>query len=462
MLPLFFLLWSILAVADRNVALIVDGNDSSLILKNELRKMADLSEEYYRSQGYEVIRLNASAGQGVDQLKKTLASQKNVRRLHLGIFSHGLTLASLEPEKKFEDLLIRPDELQTQHGLSTVNDKRHQFAYYFEVAGKKNDDDSLLGSRELRESIEELQSNNPDVETTLISNACFGGNAIRALQTLPRTQVFASSSSSQRSDVINLESGSVSYVEKLYEELSKGKNLLEASFEGQKSYLEKRLDLFHSERVEVAGLLSRPQSSVEVIFADACLSSAPSAEVCEERIEAKVLSAEVGKLMTQRYLSERIQRDDDYLDRTKKLFLCDRTDHEKLERIHRSALKSAYELGGEDWKVLTECYEKPLECKKVDLIEPSSTDEKMSVLKKCKSDVDCVLRNTEKDPFLRLLVLYDKNLSAGGPASSLCQKLEIAKAVNQKLKSCLSDDKLVNAPTLWEKLFSLYAQGLTK
>ncbi|MFL5815901.1 MAG: hypothetical protein ACJ763_20200 [Bdellovibrionia bacterium] len=297
------------ATAGRKVAIVVDGGDDRN-LKSNFAHSAYLTSMSYYKKGYEVIQFRASPGDNAEKLRKLIADQVGVDRLDIHIYSHGTVYQAdksspLEGDPgRFPRSYLRQDELSSQLTDNEEVNGPVRFAYAF-VPSTENVE--FFGLGDLRKSLLEYKTKNPNGRVNLNTLSCFGGNAIRAVSDIPGVQVFSSTSGSQvglvsihyekpsdpeaykgvpsaieqkncdnRPECLQL-NHSNSYLLYLNKELEKGMSFLDAHSNARKHYQEGTLALFdvmkssvyNSERAKQYLIL--PQSSFDLTLADYCL-----------------------------------------------------------------------------------------------------------------------------------------------------------------------------------------------
>ncbi|MDO9182188.1 MAG: hypothetical protein Q7U04_07255 [Bacteriovorax sp.] len=362
---------SFTASAGRNIAIVVDGNDTDPdgigeFLTNSSNQIANLLQKSSR----EVIRINARDGSSAKDIIKTISELKDIDKLEISLITHGVVVnpeesfvagkkfTSLEMKNRFPLSHLRPDEVKTQYAFSKLNNDVHFSFAMFTPNGNSNDD--FLGLGELHETLAKLKINNPKLKTNLTILSCFGGNAIRALKDIPDLQVFTTSSGSQlalgypfidleslkksNSDALdstsdlcriklcsNNEKG-ISYPQFLQNSLHQGNNYLDAHIEAKKKNLAIKLnnsDFFENKNDSITKrtMLSIPQSSLEILFGDACLGGPTlfDAKKCEYHEDTQIygkLSADTTSLLLFEYLSKAKQVEKAYFETLKKSHSC--------------------------------------------------------------------------------------------------------------------------------------------
>ena len=195
------------AWAGRKVAVIVDGGDDRG--SSSFRESAEVINQTYlaRSRGYQVVRIEAVKGDGIADFHAAFSKLgSDVDELEIVLLAHGVVVPDSRPgvigadDKRIPKSFLRHDEVSSQltddYGPWKLTEGIY-FGYHLAPPPKPNAVSSVLGVGDLRRAILEVKNKNPNVPVTVSSLTCYGGNAIRALDTIPGTQVFTSTSSSQ-------------------------------------------------------------------------------------------------------------------------------------------------------------------------------------------------------------------------------------------------------------------------
>lgn len=317
----------------RKYAVIVNGGDNGQsganigtngnVLRQHFNQLARMDAELYRARGYEVIVIDANSGADHASFTRAIRSLQNADELAVGIYAHGQLLnggawmpgsGSTESgaRVRFPRGHVRPDEFETRSGFE-MNNTSNRFAYF--MAGSEGRANSQIGLGDLYDALAVAKLNNPQMVTSINSLSCYGGNAIRALESIPDTQVFSASDTTAPSYMLfngSLSSPStrlVDYSQLLLNALSGGLSYLEAHLAAKRAYDDFAL-------WEANGnTTTRPVNSLELLFADMCLGPPPPTELATCSFESIVpvgvqgLSRNVAQINLHQFMSSSLNEE---------------------------------------------------------------------------------------------------------------------------------------------------------
>lgn len=322
--------FSIRPVWAKKYAVIVNGGDNGQsganvgrngeILRERFSQLAQQDAELYRSRGYEIIMVDANDGANAGDVARAISTITDATELNVSIYAHGtIRQGGVIPGQnsthtgarvRFPVGYIRPDELENRDTSSIWRDS-NIFTYF--MAGENGNDNVGLG--DLYDSIARAKLANPEMTTTLRTLSCYGGNAIRALESIPDLQVFSASDTTAPSFLLfdgplgapgtNL----IDYNTFLIAAQQRGLNHLDAHLDAKRAY-----DDFALYRA-TSTTTSRPVNSIEMHFADLCLGAPQATEITPCRfpttgIESGLsLNRSVGQIQLHNFLTSSFDED---------------------------------------------------------------------------------------------------------------------------------------------------------
>jgi len=345
-LVLFILVFLSFSAQAERYAVIVNGGDDGLLNSNTpwLKESTEKIYEQYRSRGYKVIVIEAEKKEGSQTFKDRLAEFKNVESLDLAFLGHGAVLNAgvttssgekLDSElKRFPYSHLRPDETE-RADVENLNSDIH-FGYVMVPAGDEQSDwRKWIGMGDLHGAVSKLKYANPKMQTTIRSLNCFGGNAIRAMESIPDVQVYSSSSAFH--SAISLSKGDVfsftttDFMSLFTQELETGKTYGEADVVAKKKFLNNQLNYLDVAAAKsfssFDSFFAIPLSSMESHFKDECLGKPRAMDLifCQnppEKNEAQLLSRQVAQTMVIPTILEHIDLEKRYLESLKSHGFC--------------------------------------------------------------------------------------------------------------------------------------------
>lgn len=277
------------AASAKKYAVIVNGGDNGqsganvgsdgTLLRNHFNTLASAEAAFYRSQGYEVITVDANAGATAATFRDAVGSIRDADELAVGIFAHGQLLNGgfyMSDSNRFPRSYVRSDEYESRMN-DAISDTSNRFAFYLARPGNQSD---KIGLGDIYRALASAKLNNPRMVTTINSLSCYGGNAVRALESIPDTQVFSASDTTSPSYVLYAGPASspssvlADYSQFLIRAQGRGLSMLEAHLQAKRDY-----DDVAISRDTAHYNLTRPSNSLEVKFADLCLGAPRPAEI---------------------------------------------------------------------------------------------------------------------------------------------------------------------------------------
>ncbi|MDD4974679.1 MAG: hypothetical protein PHY93_10040 [Bacteriovorax sp.] len=335
----------------KKYAVVINGTDNYK-LQASMDSLSAENAKSYQEQGYEVIIIDGKKGEGTKDFVNALLKLKNVEELYLSINTHRLAdnaglnkigKESIAAElERFPKSYIRQDEVES-HGEDNRDLKKYRmtgdvrFAYFI---NDKPGTQGMLGLSDLYNAVARLKQENPKMLTTLVSMSCFGGNASRALESIPDTQVFSATTSERyalgydnKPDVEGKDKNPkdfVTYANYFQNNIDLGQSYLESHLHAKAKDLDAKLNknsLFS--QIPDTSYLSIPQSNLELIFSDMCIGSPPKTEVIEcdffnnRPTSLDLLLQNVSHIEIYSVMSELLNMEDQYFSTASQRLYCD-------------------------------------------------------------------------------------------------------------------------------------------
>lgn len=484
-----------------------NANQDGSILRQHFSTLAQRDADYYQAKGFEVIIIDANKGAKTKDLVAQVSALKDAEELSVSVFAHGLVKDANKAffardyreqtgtSIRFPRGYVRPDELEARTN-GPLKTNSNVFGFFMAgVNGARND---LIGMGDLHHALARAKLENPDMHTTVKSLACYGGNAIRAIESIPDTQFFSASGSTAPSLILYdgpLGAPSTQladYTQYLMQAQTQSPSMLAAHLKAKALYDEFAL-------TKAVGITtSRPLNSIELHFADMCLGApqsmaVPICQFTSSSTKATLeLTRSVGQIQLTQFMRESLAEEKRFWQsiKSKTCFperdawplpasLVEAFKKESAQFFEKVGAPQAYRNAVQSWQACVLAFDcdyyslrdrlSSADFSKAFLMPTPEEGEKLlselcAIPKKATNkagQAQCIVKYGATRPG-QALMMFAAMMNQIPLSEGQCRQAELGLTQNSQLQSCLNNLNQRGDEAFWEHMLNLLQLGSKK